>query len=198
MCFDMRPATIATLSGQQLYIVLYQLLNRNTCPRIINILVFMWRCQLWLKFRTSLGREFMTYEPSTKGSYTAPCLQRHVVLWANTLARVTLTTGEGKMVDTITGGSSRRLVGDTWRRVPFQGTPKTENSYDLAHYFCGWAQSHFRKNVRLGDSIQFRWDFGILKKILQFWTSKTQQKTAYLASPGLVTTLISVKSRLKL
>ena len=29
--------------------------------------------------------------------------------------------------------------------VPTQGTPKTENSTDLIHYFLGWTQIHFRK-----------------------------------------------------
>ena len=31
-------------------------------------------------------------------------------------------------------------------RGPNLGYPKTENSTDLAHYFLGWAQIHFRKN----------------------------------------------------
>ena len=37
-----------------------------------------------------------------------------------------------------TGGSSRRFWGrPTWRSDPSQGTPKTKNSLDLAHYFLG-------------------------------------------------------------
>ena len=37
-----------------------------------------------------------------------------------------------------TGGSSRRFWGrPTWRSDPSQGTPKTKNSSDLAHYFLG-------------------------------------------------------------
>ena len=39
---------------------------------------------------------------------------------------------------TSTGGSSRRFWGrPTWRSDPSQGTPKTKNSSDLAHYFLG-------------------------------------------------------------
>ena len=38
----------------------------------------------------------------------------------------------------VTGGSSRRFWGrPTWRSDRSQGTPKTKNSSDLAHYFLG-------------------------------------------------------------
>ena len=52
-----------------------------------------------------------------------------------------------------TGGSSRRFWGGGptggWldRRVPLQGTPKTENSTDLVHYFLGLVQIQYLKKI---------------------------------------------------
>ena len=39
--------------------------------------------------------------------------------------------------------------GATWSGVPPYGTPKTENSTDLTHYFLGWTQIHFRKKNKI-------------------------------------------------
>ena len=56
------------------------------------------------------------------------------------------TSGQPDNAAMATGGSSRRFWGrPTWRSDPSQGTPKTKNSSDLAHYFWGVAQNHVQK-----------------------------------------------------